>query len=197
MEKATTLVVLHHLILYTVTLFCWMGSNANRDFLFVSTAWKIASKHKIKSTCVVHTCTVCVCVHSHLSWGALLYRFDDGDSVPLFQGKAVASITGPYLGKNDKSPISKIPSQQTGTFSQSTKTHTHQRQILVQTDSSRGSICSLLWKECLLGYKMDFCSVMTFPSHSCVPPNDLLCLWFVLSGGYVIAKSQHLIQTEI
>lgn len=40
-----------------------------------------------------------VCVHSHLSWGALLHRFDDGDSVPLFQGKAIASITGPYLGE--------------------------------------------------------------------------------------------------
>lgn len=40
-----------------------------------------------------------VCAHSYFSWGALLYRFDDGDPVSLFQGKAIASITGPYLGK--------------------------------------------------------------------------------------------------
>lgn len=48
---------------------------------------------------------LCVCVHSHFSWGALLYRFDDGDSVSLFQGKAVVSITGPYLEENDTSPL--------------------------------------------------------------------------------------------
>ncbi len=168
-----------------------MGSNRDRDFLFLSIVWKIASKRKIKSTCVLHT-YVCVCVCSHLSWGALLYRFDDGDSVPLFQGEAVASITGPYLGKKRHVSHQQNPKpadRDIFTEHKHTHTHTHQKQILVQTDSSGGSICFLLWKECLLRYKMDFCRVMTFPSHSCVPPNDLLCLWFVLSGGYVIAKS--------
>lgn len=104
-----------------------MRRNANRDFLFVSIVWKLQStKQKVHVWCM-HV--LYVCVHSHLSWGALLYRLDDGDSVPLFQGKAAASITGPYLErkKHTTSPISKIPSQQTKTFSQSTNTHTRSR----------------------------------------------------------------------
>lgn len=47
--------------------------------------------------CCIHVLEVCA--QSYFSWGALLYRFDDGDPVSLFQGKAIASITGPYLGK--------------------------------------------------------------------------------------------------
>lgn len=51
---------------------------------------------------VVSACLRVVCVHSHLSWGALLYRFDDGNSVSLFQRKAVASVIGPYLEEEKK-----------------------------------------------------------------------------------------------
>lgn len=35
----------------------------------------------------------------HLSRGALLHRFDDGNPVSLFQGEAIASVAGPYLGR--------------------------------------------------------------------------------------------------
>lgn len=57
---------------------------------------------------------------SHLSWGALLHRFDDGNSVFLFQGKAITSIAWPYL--ENMFHISKIPNQQTKTLSQSAHT---------------------------------------------------------------------------
>lgn len=84
----------------------------------------------------VHLC-------SHLSWGALLHGFDDGDSVSFFQGKAIASITGSYLD-NNMSHISKISSHQTKTFLQSANTHTRQKKIAAQTDSRHSTICSLL-----------------------------------------------------
>lgn len=35
----------------------------------------------------------------HLSWGTLLHRSDDRNPVSLFQGEAVASVAGPYLGR--------------------------------------------------------------------------------------------------
>lgn len=132
---------------------------------------------------------------SHLSWGALLYRFDDGDPVSLFQGKAIASITGPYLGKTTRLPSAK--SQASRHFHRAqTHTHAHQKLILLQTDSTHVSIWSLLRKECLLRYKIDFCSVLSFPSHSCVLPNDTLFFRFVLGCGYIRAKLQHKRQTE-
>lgn len=92
----------------------------NRDALFILIECNIDSKWKTKSTCVIHAVYVpYASMHSYLSWGALLYRFDDGDSVPLFQGKAVASIAGPYLEKikkkKDTSPITQIPSHQNRT----------------------------------------------------------------------------------
>lgn len=132
-----------------------------------------------------------VCVHSHLSWGALLYRFDDGDSVPLFQGKAVASITGPYLRKkHDTSPHQQNPKPaDRDTFTE--RKHTRRSRYWYRKIAAMVVFAHSSEKNAYRGIKRTFCSVMTFPSHSCVLPNDLSCIWFVLSCAYVIANSQY------
>lgn len=132
-------------------------------FLLIS----IFSTPQRTSTCeVLYAYT---CVHAHLSCGALFYRFDDGNSISLFQGKAIASITGSYLGKTTHLPSAKSKASR---HREQTHTHTHYRSWFCNREIAPTLVFGQSSeKNAYCGIKM-ICSVMTFPSHSCVCVSD-------------------------
>lgn len=138
---------------------------------------------------------LCVCVCPHLSWGALLHRFDDGHSVSLLQAEAIASITGSYLGK-DMSKISKTPNTSTQRqLSQSTNTYTRRghwhTQIAATVVFAHSSEKNAYWS-----IKWTFAVLWLFLLAAMCFKNDLLCLWIPPSCEDNIAKSEPIRQIE-